>query len=67
MLIGVENVLKLVFTQQSVVDEYTCESVADCLVQQHCRHGRIDTSGESEYHTFVTEFLFKLGDCSLDE
>ena len=45
-----DDLLRLVLAQQAVVDEHARELVADGLVHEECRDGRVDAAGERAQH-----------------
>ena len=61
-LIVVENVLKLVFAQQSVVDKNAGEAVADGLVKKDGDNRRVDTAAQAEDHAVVAELTAEFVD-----
>ena len=55
ILVVGKDALKLVFPQQTVIDEDTGKVITDRLVKQHGSHSRIDTSRQSQYHFIVSQ------------
>ena len=62
-----ENRLEFVLTQHAVVDKYTCETVADSLVEQNGSHRRVNAAAETEYYLVVAELLAQFGHGAFDE
>ena len=59
--IVVHHGLELIFAEQTMVNEYTSESIADSFVQQNGRHRRIDAARESEDDAVVAQLLAQFG------
>ena len=52
------HLLRLPFTQQSMVDMYTNQLLADGLDQQRGNNGRIHSAGKRQQHFFIPNLFF---------
>ncbi len=57
---GLLDLGPLVFPKQPGIDEHARQPVADGLVQEHGRDGRIDATAEPEDHVVVADLLLDL-------
>ena len=62
-----DNLLGLALAEQSVVDMYTNEVLADGLDQEGCNDGGIYTAGECQENLLVSYLLLDLFDLLIDE
>ena len=62
-----KHILELVFAEQPVVYEDTCEVASYGLVEQHSRYGRVHSSAQPENHLVVPEPFPQLCDGGVDE
>ncbi len=63
----VDDGLGLVEAQHAVIDEHTCQLVADGLVDQHGGHGGVHAAGEAADHLALADLGADLGDLLLAE
>ena len=59
--------VKLVFAEQTVVDENTSEAISDGFVEQNGCHRRIDTARETEDDAIVAQLLTQLSHRAVHE
>ncbi len=52
------HLMAFVQTQQTVINEYAGQSLADSSVDQHRHNGRIHTTGQTQNHLVITDLLF---------
>ena len=62
-----DDLLGLSLAEQSVVDMYTNEILADCLDQEGCDDGGIYTAGERQENLLVSDLLFDLFNLLINE
>ena len=67
MLIVTQDILVFVLTQEPMVDEDTREVLADRLVEEDCRHRRVDPARESQDDLVITQLGTKFSHGALDE
>ena len=67
MLIISQYVLKLVLAQQAMIHENTCQVLPDRLVQQDCRHRRVDTTRQCQDHLVVAQLRLQFSHSRLNE
>ena len=58
----VQHLLCFVLSQQTVIDEYARQLVADRFMNQCSRDGGIDAAGQAEQNLVVTNFRADAGD-----
>ena len=62
-----DNLFRLAFAEQAVVDMDAGKLVADCLDQQSSDNGRVNTAGESKKHFLRTDLAAQSGNLFIDE
>ena len=67
MLVVAQDILVFVLTQETMVDEDTCEVLADRLVEEDCRHRGVDTAREGQDDLVITQLSTKLSHGALNE
>ena len=59
-LIVVHHLTELILTEHTVIHEDACQVTAYRTVEQYGSHRRIDTTGESENHSVITQLSLQL-------
>ena len=62
----VDDLFCFVFAQQTVIDEHAGQLVADSLVNEQRRHGRVDTPAQCTQHALATDLRTDALDLFLD-
>ena len=62
----IHHLVALVFTKHTMVDEHTCELVANSFVDKHCHYCRVDTTTQSTQHFAVAHLFADFSNLHID-